>query len=91
MTHPLIRILDQLDAVENDERSVLDDDGVTALIELSDQRDTLRQIITSQSALLTALQKARYMVWHEAGDDAAGAPWKALLVEIDAAISQATE
>jgi hypothetical protein len=47
-------------------------------------------LITAAPDLLAALQKARYMVWHEAGDDAAGAPWKALLVEIDAAIAKAT-
>jgi hypothetical protein len=56
MAHPLIRILDQLDAIENDERSVLDDDGVTALIELSDQRDTLRAILTEAEALIARLQ-----------------------------------
>jgi hypothetical protein len=49
MTHPLIPILDRLDAVENDERSVLDDDGIAALIDLSDQRDSIRELIAAQS------------------------------------------
>lgn len=38
----LLDAIDKLDAIEADERSVLDDDGVTALIEISDMRDLIR-------------------------------------------------
>lgn len=42
----ILAILDRLDAVENDERSVLDDDGVDALIDLHNARDDIRKLIT---------------------------------------------
>jgi|GEM_PF-2705631 len=65
-TH-LLEIIDKLDAVENDERSVLDDDGVAALIELSDSRDAIRELITqAQQPFLALTAQNRQLVLREA-------------------------
>lgn len=45
----LLSIIDRLDAVEADERSVMDDDGIAALIELSDARDDIRALALAAS------------------------------------------
>ena len=51
MTHTahLISIVDRLDAVEAEERSVLDDDGISALIDLSNARDDIRALAQAES------------------------------------------
>jgi len=42
----ILNAIDRLDAIENDERSILDDDGIAALIELSDMRNFIREALT---------------------------------------------
>lgn len=41
----VLKIIDRLDAIERAERTVLDDDGIAALIELSDSRDLIREAL----------------------------------------------
>lgn len=48
-TAHILAIIDRLDAVEADERSVMDDDGIAALIELSDARDDIRALAQAAS------------------------------------------
>lgn len=60
--HPysnLIKAIDTLDRIEADERSVMDDDGIPALIELSDHRDTIRACLD----LAAGLRWYLFLVW----------------------------
>ena len=72
-TAHLTSIIDRLDAVEADERSVLDDDGIAALIELSDARDDIRALAQAEStrhrATLDEIEAARKAYAHGSDDN----------------------
>lgn len=44
--YQILEILDRLDAIEKEERTVMDNDGIAALIELSDLRNVIREALT---------------------------------------------
>lgn len=58
MDKVLLDIIDGLDAIENDGRSVMDD--AQLLIDLSDQRDRIRELIAAQSADLPNVEYLRH-------------------------------
>lgn len=92
-TAHLLRIISRLDAIENDERCVMDDDGIPAMVDLSDARDDIRALVTSHAELLDALLFARHVMegngLHRSTDWPSGYP--ALWSAINAAIARATQ
>lgn len=76
------------------ERSALVKRGNTVIAEVFTDREPGDQhqtatLYAAAPAMLAALEKTRTMVWNMTGDDAACAPWNALLPHIDAAIANA--
>lgn len=84
-TH-LLAAIETLDAVEADDRSVLDDDGVVALIELSDARGCIRDLIQAEADRARLLAALRAML------DDFGADYKGPTIDAArAALAAATQ